>query len=99
MEGMSVDYAIGMAGTIAFAVTAVLVVAPKGIDLFGALVMGVITAVGGGTITDVILDVPVFWSIDSNYIWVAAGASFAAFAADSLPRPGADTFANRSSCP
>ncbi len=80
----TLSYWIGMAGTVAFAVTAVLAVAPKGIDIFGASVMGIITAIGGGTVRDVILDVPVFWSTDLNYIWVALGASLAAFAANSL---------------
>ncbi len=82
METLS--FWIGMAGTVAFAVTAVLAVAPKGIDIFGASVMGIITAIGGGTVRDVILDVPVFWAGDLSYIWVALGASLAAFAANSL---------------
>jgi len=82
METLS--FWIGMAGTVAFAVTAVLAVAPKGIDIFGACVMGIITAIGGGTVRDVILDVPVFWAGDLSYIWVALGASLAAFAANSL---------------
>ena len=82
METLS--YWIGMAGTVAFAVTAVLALAPRGIDLFGACVMGIITAIGGGTVRDLILDVPVFWSTDLNYIWVALGASVAAFSAHSL---------------
>ena len=82
METLS--YWIGMAGTVAFAVTAVLALAPRGIDLFGACVMGIITAIGGGTVRDLILDVPVFWAADLNYIWVALGASLAAFSAHSL---------------
>lgn len=73
------SYIIGMAGTVAFAVTAVLAVIPKGIDLFGACVMGIITAIGGGTIRDLILEVPVFWSFDLNYIWVALISSVLAF--------------------
>ena len=76
------SYMLGMAGTVAFAVTAVLAVIPKGIDLFGASVMGVITAIGGGTIRDIILDVPVFWFTDLNYIWVALGSSVIAFYAN-----------------
>lgn len=82
LEG--VQYFIQVAGTIAFAVTAVLAVAPKGIDLFGACVMGIITAVGGGTVRDLILDVPVFWSTDLSYIWIAFAASVAAFWGQSL---------------
>lgn len=84
MDWVSMNYWLGMAGTLAFAVTAVLAVAPRGIDAFGACVMGVITAVGGGTVRDVILDVPVFWASDLTYIWVAFGASLAAFAANTL---------------
>lgn len=80
----SLYYWIGMAGTVAFAVTAVLAVAPKGVDIFGVLVMGVITAIGGGTLRDVIIDAPVFWGADLNYIWVAVAASLAAFSAHSL---------------
>lgn len=82
MSGADLTYILGMAGTVAFAVTAVLAVIPKGIDLFGACVMGVITAVGGGTIRDIILEVPVFWATDLNYIWVALTASVIAFYAN-----------------
>ena len=82
MEDLS--YFIAMAGTVAFAVTAVLAVTARGIDLFGATVLGIITAVGGGTVRDLILEVPVFWSADLSYIWVALGASVVAFVAHSL---------------
>jgi len=77
-------YWASMAATAAFAITAVLAVTPRGIDLFGATVLGVITAIGGGTIRDMMLDVPVFWASDLSYIWVALGASIAAFSADYL---------------
>lgn len=79
MDAVELQYLLGMAGTVAFAVTAVAAVAPRGIDLFGAVVMGIITAIGGGTIRDLILDVPVFWASDLNYIWVALFASIVAF--------------------
>lgn len=75
---------IGVLGTVAFAVTAVLAVAPKSIDLFGVSVLATITAIGGGTLRDVILDVPVFWTIDVSYIWIALGATVVAFYAKSL---------------
>jgi len=73
------DNLIAMAGIVAFAVTAVLAVVPRGIDLFGACVMGVITTIGGGTVRDMILGVPIFWTVDQSYIWVALIASFIAF--------------------
>jgi uncharacterized membrane protein YeiH len=75
---------IHVAGTVAFAATAVLAVAPRGIDLFGATVFGIITAIGGGTIRDIILDVPVFWATDQSYIWIAAGTSIVTFYANTL---------------
>lgn len=71
---------IVISATAAFAVTAVLAIRKdKDIDVFGALVMGLITAIGGGTIRDMILDVPVFWSQDLKYIWVGALVSVLAF--------------------
>ena len=75
---------IHMSGTVAFAATAVLAVAPRGIDLFGATVLGIITAIGGGTLRDIILDIPVFWATNQIYIWVAAGASILTFYANTL---------------
>jgi len=81
-NAVELQYLLGMAGTVAFAVTAVLAVTPRGIDLFGACVMGLVTAIGGGTIRDVILDVPVAWAADLTYIWVALGASVVAFEAN-----------------
>lgn|GEM_PF-227627 len=80
----SLSYWLAMAGIVAFAVTAVLAVASKGIDLFGAVVLGVITATGGGTLRDLILGVPVFWATDLNYIWVAIAASVVSFLANTL---------------
>jgi len=70
---------IGMLGTVAFAISTVLAVSHKGIDLFGASVMGIITAVGGGTIRDITLGVPVFWADEQYYIWVALIFSVIAF--------------------
>ena len=78
------EFWVAMGGTVAFAVTAVLAVVPRGIDLFGACVMGLITAIGGGTIRDLILGVPVFWSSDVSYLWVALGSSVFAYYGQAL---------------
>jgi len=76
---------LAMAATVAFAVTAVLAIrADRPVDIFGATVLGLITAVGGGTIRDVVVDVPVFWVQDLSYVWVAVGASLAAFVVRSV---------------
>ncbi len=61
------------------AATGALAARGKGIDLFGVVVLGLVAAVGGGTLRDVVLDVPVFWVQDSTFILsgtVAAGAMF-----------------------
>jgi uncharacterized membrane protein YeiH len=62
-----------------FAITGVLAGLRKGADIFSLLVFGVVTALGGGTIRDMILNIPVFWVDDLVYIWVAIGASLLTF--------------------
>ncbi len=88
ISGVAPSYWFEMVATAAFAVTAVAAIKDRGVDLFGVLVFGVITAVGGGTLRDVILQVPVFWSKDLNYLWVALGASLVAFFGRSLVTQG-----------
>jgi uncharacterized membrane protein YeiH len=46
---------------IVFAASGALVASRKGMDVVGFMWLAVITGVGGGTVRDVILDVPVFW--------------------------------------
>jgi uncharacterized membrane protein YeiH len=46
---------------VVFAVSGALVASRKGMDLMGFMWFAVITGVGGGTVRDLILDVPVFW--------------------------------------
>lgn len=75
------SFYVAMAGTVAFASSAVLSVAERKVDLFAAIVLGTITAVGGGTVRDIILNVPVFWAKELIYIWVSIAASVAAFIA------------------
>lgn len=77
----SVTHVLSILATIAFAVTGVLAVAEKRVDFFSAIVLGVITAVGGGTIRDLILDVPVFWSQDLLLVRIAVLASIVTFVA------------------
>lgn len=72
-------YALEMLGIAVFAITGVLAVNRKGLDVFGALVFGAVTALGGGTIRDVIVRAPVFWIEDVNYVWIALAAALAAF--------------------
>lgn len=50
-----------LVGVAAFAATGALVASRNRMDMFGAVVLGFITGVGGGTLRDVLLDTPVFW--------------------------------------
>ncbi|MHC8391549.1 trimeric intracellular cation channel family protein [Pseudomonas sp. MDT2-39-1] len=68
-----------MVGTAVFAITGVLAVRKVDVDIFGAVVLGVITAIGGGTVRDLLLDVPIFWIDDFNYVWVALAAALVTF--------------------
>jgi uncharacterized membrane protein YeiH len=72
-------YAIEMLGTAVFAVTGVLVVTRRGLDVLGALMLGLVTALGGGTVRDLMIRQPVFWFADLNYVWVALGGALSVF--------------------
>ena len=51
-----------MVGTGAFAITGALAAGRKRMDVFGVVVLGCVTALGGGTLRDLILGIrPVFW--------------------------------------
>ena len=50
------------------AVSGVLAGSGKRVDLFGVIVLGLVTALGGGTIRDMILGNPVFWLSDSSMV-------------------------------
>ena len=54
-------------GTFAFAISGVRLAARKNFDLFGAFVVGFVTAVGGGTLRDLLLDVKPFWMLQPSY--------------------------------
>ena len=54
-------FAIEVLGTIAFAVSGIRLAAVKRFDWFGAYIVGFVTAIGGGTLRDLLLDAPVFW--------------------------------------
>ena len=55
-------------GTFAFAISGIRLASAKHFDWFGAYVVGVATAVGGGTFRDMMLGVTPFWMTDSVYL-------------------------------
>ena len=63
-------FIIEVIGTLAFAVSGIRLAAKKHFDWFGAYTIGVVTAIGGGTIRDLLLDAPVFWMSSWMYLAV-----------------------------
>ncbi|WP_332315934.1 trimeric intracellular cation channel family protein [Salinibacter sp.] len=84
----TVLYLLDLFGTAVFAVSGALAAGRRRMDLFGALVIAAVTAVGGGTVRDLILDRhPVFWIQDLRYLAVIGGAGGLTFTYTSLFRP------------
>ncbi len=59
-------------GTFAFAISGIRLAAAHRFDWFGAFVVGLVTAVGGGTLRDIMLDVPIFWLREPSYLLITA---------------------------
>lgn len=54
-------------GTFAFAISGIKLASGRNIDWFGAYVIGLVTAIGGGTMRDVLLNITPFWMTDAKY--------------------------------
>lgn len=65
---------IEMLGTLAFAISGIRLASAKRFDWFGAYVVGFTTAIGGGTLRDLMLSQTPFWMLDSVYLIVTAVA-------------------------
>ena len=63
-------------GTLAFAISGVRLAASKDFDWFGAYVVGLTTAIGGGTLRDVLLHITPFWMTNPLYLICSAVALF-----------------------
>jgi len=62
---------LDLIGTFVFAISGVISASKNKLDLFGALFLGFITAVGGGTIRDLLLGAtPVSWIRDTYYLFI-----------------------------
>lgn len=61
---------IEVLGTIAFAISGIRLAAAKSFDWFGAYIVGLVTAIGGGTLRDLLLGIPVFWMQSGMYLAV-----------------------------
>lgn len=71
---------VKLVGTIAFAVSGVMVAIEKQLDIFGAMVLGVITALGGGVLRDILLGInPPLMFKEYLFVTVAFATSFLVF--------------------
>lgn len=60
---------IDILGTIAFAISGVLIAMEKRLDLFGVVIIAFVTAIGGGTLRDLLIgNTPVIWMRDLTYV-------------------------------
>ena len=64
-------YYFDLFGTAVFAFSGVLVAGRLRMDAIGVIVLAAVTAVGGGTIRDLLIGArPIFWIQDTTYLWV-----------------------------
>jgi uncharacterized membrane protein YeiH len=69
-------YVLDLTGVAVFAVSGVLAARNRGLDLLGVTVIAAITAVGGGTFRDVLLQrYPIFWIVDARYLAVIVASA------------------------
>jgi uncharacterized membrane protein YeiH len=73
-------YIFDLLGTAVFAITGALAAGRKRMDIFGVVVLGCVTSLGGGTLRDLILGTyPIFWISNTVYLGVAAMAALGTF--------------------
>jgi uncharacterized membrane protein YeiH len=72
MRGMNLIQWLDYAGVAVFAATGGLAASRKQLDIIGFLFLAALTGVGGGTVRDIILGLPVFWIVQPYYMIVCA---------------------------
>jgi uncharacterized membrane protein YeiH len=84
-------YVLDLFGVAVFAVSGALAAGHTGLDLLGVLVVAAVTAVGGGTLRDVLLSRhPIFWIADARYLVVIAVTALVTVYAVRVLGPGGD---------
>ncbi|MGJ8563271.1 MAG: trimeric intracellular cation channel family protein [Alphaproteobacteria bacterium] len=72
---ISFIFGLGLAGVFVFALSGALAANRSNMDIFGHVVLAMLPAIGGGTVRDLILGVPVFWIDAPIYIGLAIAAA------------------------
>jgi uncharacterized membrane protein YeiH len=79
---MSLLEVASLLGTIVFAASGAMLGVRKGFDLLGVIVLGCVTAVGGGTLRDTLTgNLPAVWFRDERYLWTAIIGAILGFVA------------------
>jgi uncharacterized membrane protein YeiH len=69
-------YILDLCGVAVFAASGMLAAGHKKMDISGALVIAAVTAIGGGTLRDLLLNRhPIFWFHDPTYLYIIIGAT------------------------
>ena len=76
---MSLVTLLDYAGVAVFAATGALAASRKQLDIIGFLFLAAVTGIGGGTLRDVILGVPVFWVSNRSYVPICAVVAVVVF--------------------
>lgn len=77
---MRLLYLFDLLGTFAFAISGAVAGVRKNFDLYGIIVLALVTAVGGGTIRDVLVGrIPPFIFTDINYFLISIAAALITF--------------------
>lgn len=80
MDQEQIIHALDLFGVAVFSVSGSLAAGRKRMDIFGVIVLGLVTALGGGTLRDTLLNSePVFWVADRSYLLVGVVASALTF--------------------
>ena len=77
---MDLQYGLELVGTFVFAISGALAIREREHDMFGAGFTGFITAIGGGTLRDILLDsYPLVWIGDVKFLYAILAGILAAF--------------------
>ena len=72
-------------GVAVFAVTGALVASRKQMDIFGFALLATVTGIGGGSMRDLLLGVPVFWVGQPLYVGVCVAVAAVVFFTAHIP--------------
>lgn len=70
---------LGNLGMFVFAISGGIVAVRREMDLFGVIFVAFLPAIGGGTIRDICLDVPIFWLENQTALWISLAGGLSAY--------------------